>query len=73
MAHGGTPEWNASVHSALADLPGTTPVAVAYGMANPYTLAASLDSLHREGADREGAVPDAVLRDAGAVAADGSP
>jgi hypothetical protein len=52
MAHGGTPAWNASVHSALAGLPETTPVALAYGMANPYTLAASLDSLRSEGVDR---------------------
>ena len=49
MAHGGGPEWNDHVQAAVADLRGRIPVAVAFGMANPHTLQASLDSLHDRG------------------------
>jgi sirohydrochlorin ferrochelatase len=52
MAHGGTPEWNAAVAEALASLPEDTPRALAYGMANPYTLQAALDSLTEVGVER---------------------
>lgn len=49
MAHGGGPEWNGSVDAALAGLRERIPVALALGMANPHTLQAALDSLHRRG------------------------
>lgn len=49
MAHGGSPEWNARVGEALAGLRDRIPVALALGMANPRTLQAALDSLHRLG------------------------
>ena len=50
MAHGGAPEWNASVGDALAGLRDRIPVALALGMADPRTLQAALDSLHHRGA-----------------------
>lgn len=49
MAHGGGPEWNASVNTALATLRDRIPVALALGMANPHTLQAALDSLYDRG------------------------
>lgn len=49
MAHGGGPEWNASVNAALAQLRDRLPVALALGMANPHTLQAALDSLYERG------------------------
>ena len=50
MAHGGGPEWNDRVNAAVEDLRGQMPVSVAFGMANPHTLQASLDSLGEQGA-----------------------
>jgi hypothetical protein len=52
MAHGGTPEWNASIQAAVAPLAERVPTAVAFGMADPATLAAGLDSLRSEGVAR---------------------
>ncbi len=52
MAHGGSPEWNASVDAAVAPLSADVPTAVAYGMANPHTLAPALDALRKQGVDR---------------------
>jgi len=52
MAHGGAPEWNASVARAVDPLRGRIPVALALGMADPHTLQASLDSLAEEGVER---------------------
>ena len=49
MAHGGGPEWNDRVTAAVEDLRGRMPVSIAFGMANPHTLQASLDSLHNRG------------------------
>ena len=49
MAHGGGPEWNDRVSAAVDDLRDHMPVSVAFGMANPHTLQASLDSLHARG------------------------
>ena len=49
MAHGGGAEWNDRVQAAVADLRGHLPVSVAFGMANPHTLQASLDSLRDRG------------------------
>ena len=45
MAHGGGEEWNNRVTAAVADLRDRIPVSVAFGMANPHTLQASLDEL----------------------------
>lgn len=52
MAHGGTPEWNASVLRAVGRMGATVPTAVAFGMADPTTLARGLDSLKTHGAER---------------------
>ena len=52
MAHGGTPEWNAEVLDAVEDLRMDYPVAVAFGMADPRTLAAGVDSLLAAGVER---------------------
>lgn len=49
MAHGGSPEWNASVEEAVAPLRSRYPVAVAFGMADPRSLDAALDSLSAQG------------------------
>ena len=49
MAHGGGPEWNDRVRASVDDLHGRMPVSVAFGMANPHTLQASLDSLRDHG------------------------
>ncbi|MDA0330034.1 MAG: hypothetical protein O2958_13640 [Gemmatimonadetes bacterium] len=52
MAHGGTPEWNRHVADAVAPLAREVPTAVAYGMADPATLRAALDSLRARGVQR---------------------
>jgi len=52
MAHGGSPAWNEHVAQAVAPLAADVPTAVAYGMADPFTLAAALDSLGDEGVHR---------------------
>src|SRR5687768_10427420 len=52
MAHGGTPEWDAAIAEATAPLANQVPTAIAYGMADPATLAHALDSLSSEGVER---------------------
>jgi hypothetical protein len=52
MAHGGGPEWNRSVSDMLAPVAAETPTAVAFGMADPHTLGAALDTLRRAGVGR---------------------
>jgi hypothetical protein len=52
MAHGGSPEWNATVADAVAPLDAEIPTVVAYGMADPVTMASALDSLRSVGVDR---------------------
>jgi len=52
MAHGGTPEWNDHVADAVAPLAAGVPTSVAYGMADPSTLAAALESLRARGVQR---------------------
>lgn len=52
MAHGGSPEWNASVEDALAPLRERYPVALAFGMADPASLGAGLGKLADQGAER---------------------
>ncbi len=49
MAHGADDEWNQSVAQAVDPISENVPIAVAYGMANPMTLQAGLDSLDSEG------------------------
>ncbi len=56
MAHGGGPEWDDHMAAAVEDLRGRMPVSVAFGMANPHTLQASLDSLHDRGVGTVGVV-----------------
>jgi hypothetical protein len=52
MAHGGSPEWNASVDAAVASVGADVPTAVAYGMADPYTLESALESLEAQDVER---------------------
>jgi sirohydrochlorin ferrochelatase len=49
MVHGGSPEWNETIADAVAPLSAEIPTAVAYGMADPRTLSAGLDSLRSAG------------------------
>lgn len=49
MAHGGGPEWNRQVEAHVSELRARIPVAIAFGMANPHTLQAALDSLEQRG------------------------
>ena len=50
MAHGGGADWNKQVDASIAGLRDRLPVSLAFGMANPQTLQASLDSLRDHGA-----------------------
>lgn len=52
MAHGGSAEWNDAVSAAVAPLKARVPLAVAFGMADPTTLQAALDSVVDQGAER---------------------
>lgn len=52
MAHGGDEAWNRTVDEAVAGLPETVPIELAYGMANPLTLGSALDRLAERGVDR---------------------
>lgn len=49
MAHGGTDTWNDGVDAVARHLAGKYPTALAFGMADPVTLQAGLDSLSAEG------------------------
>jgi sirohydrochlorin cobaltochelatase len=51
MAHGGSEKWNAAVRESIGDLRSTVPVEFAFGMANPETMAAAVDSLLLQGVD----------------------
>lgn len=52
MAHGGGEVWNRAVADAVAPLRDEVPTAIAFGMADPHTLQAGLDSLGAAGAER---------------------
>ena len=52
MAHGGTPEWDAAIAESTTRLADEVPTAIAYGMADPATLAQALESLRTEGVER---------------------
>lgn len=56
MAHGGTEAWNRTVEAAVAPLADELPAVVAFGMADPATLEAGLDSLSSLGVDRAAVV-----------------
>lgn len=49
MAHGGSDEWNETVAEVVAPVREEVPVAVAFGMADPATMADGLDSLRLMG------------------------
>ena len=49
MAHGADDEWNQSVVQAVDPISENLPVAIAFGMANPMTHQAGLDSMDSEG------------------------
>ena len=49
MAHGAGPEWNETVLEAVKSSMDILPTAVAFGMANPYTLRSGLDELQDQG------------------------
>lgn len=52
MAHGGGEGWNDAVLEAVAPVSRVVPTAVAFGMADPATLGAALDSLEGLGVER---------------------
>jgi hypothetical protein len=52
MAHGGEPEWNAAVEAAVAPLAEILPTRIAFGMADPATLAEASADLAAAGVDR---------------------
>jgi hypothetical protein len=52
MAHGGDETWNEAVRRAVAPVAEVMPTAVAFGMADPATLGAALDSLESVGVTR---------------------
>jgi sirohydrochlorin cobaltochelatase len=56
MAHGGSPEWNASVHAAVAPLSEAFRVEVAFGMADADSLQEAVATLEARGARRIGVV-----------------
>jgi hypothetical protein len=52
MAHGGSDEWNRTVEDAIEPLRAQIPTVVAFGMANPVTLQAAVDTLESRGVKR---------------------
>ena len=56
MAHGGKPDWEAEVTTALAPLEGEQPFEIAFGMADAASLQAAVDKLEARGVDRIGVV-----------------
>jgi sirohydrochlorin ferrochelatase len=52
MAHGGGDEWNESVREAVAPLAEELPTEIAFGMANPVTLADGVQRLEAAGVKR---------------------
>ena len=57
LAHGGTPEWNATVSQMARGLDQQAPTEIAFGMADPDALQAGVDKLVTRGASRIVAVP----------------
>jgi len=52
MAHGGGEAWNGPVRDGVAQLADERPTEIAFGMANPVTLAAGLQRLRDQGVER---------------------
>ncbi|MDT8367913.1 MAG: hypothetical protein RQ745_01810 [Longimicrobiales bacterium] len=52
MAHGGNEAWNHSVEAAVAEAARRMPTALAFGMADPHTLRAGVESLEAQGVER---------------------
>jgi sirohydrochlorin ferrochelatase len=52
MAHGGSDSWNRTVMEAVEPLTTEMPLAVSFGMADPRTMRAALDSLRADGVRR---------------------
>ena len=52
MAHGGSEEWDSAIEAAVAPLAEEVPTAIAFGMANPATLASGLEELQVKDVDR---------------------
>ncbi len=52
MAHGGSEAWNLAVHEAIESMASTMPTEIAFGMANPISLGASVASLEEAGVER---------------------
>ncbi|QDV89874.1 CbiX [Phycisphaerae bacterium RAS2] len=52
MAHGGDPEWNQDVQTAVAPLKAEYPTEVAFGMATPSTLEAAVQKLEACGVEK---------------------
>jgi hypothetical protein len=48
MAHGGSDEWNTAVENAVKPLRNSSPVAIAFGMANPETLQEAVIKLQND-------------------------
>lgn len=52
MAHGGDPEWNQDVQTAVAPLKAEYPTEIAFGMATPSTLEAAVQKLEACGVEK---------------------
>jgi sirohydrochlorin ferrochelatase len=52
MAHGGSDSWNRTVMEAVEPLTTEMPLAVSFGMADPQTMRAAIDSLRADGVRR---------------------
>lgn len=52
MAHGGSAEWDDAITEAVASLATEVPTEVAFGMADPVTLASGVAALEARGVDR---------------------
>lgn len=57
LAHGGDESWNKEIHAAAAPVKKKYPLEVAFGMADPVTLQAGIDSLERGGIEKIVVVP----------------
>lgn len=51
MAHGGSEEWEAAVQEAVNPLVDKMPTSIAFGMANPSTMKASISELEEQNVD----------------------
>lgn len=56
MAHGGRPEWNEGVKSAVAPLRADTKIEIAFGMADAYSIQEAVQKLEAQGVENIGVV-----------------